>query len=228
MGRRGWIVVAAVVVVAGALIAVAAHRPAGRPAAAAVARPAATAPSTGGDSPAATAPGGGACPPTVGQAPQGWDGPTHGPSRLRLGPGLTLRPTPANLAASRRGRPMVISGRVLRSGCAPVPGAAVRVWQTNGDGSYGPGQGTSEIQCCYVQGTMTTDAKGRYEFESVKPGNYSGTPHLHVVVRAPDSRGLETEVEFADDPFSGAGGGPVLHLVERGGRLRAVLDIVLG
>ena len=70
--------------------------------------------------------------------------------------------------------------------------------------------------------------RGRYEFESVRPGNYSGTPHLHVVIRAPDGRGLETEVEFADDPGAGASGGPVLHLAERGGRLRASLDLVLG
>ena len=123
---------------------------------------------------------------------------------------------------------MVVSGRVLTSGCAPVPGAGVRVWQTNGDGDYGPGQGTGQIQCCYLQGTMTTDAHGRYEFESVRPGNYSGIPHVHLVIRAPDGGGLETEVEFAGDPRAGASGGPVLHLVERGGRLRASLDLVLG
>jgi hypothetical protein len=151
------------------------------------------------------------------------------PWHVRLGPGESLEPTRANVEASRRGRPMVISGRVLAARCAtPVAGATVHVWQTNGDGDYGPGQGTEQIRCCYLQGTMTTDPYGRYEFESVRPGNYSGTPHLHVVIRAPDGRGLQTEVGFAADPGAGAGGGPVLHLAERGGRLRASLDLVLG
>jgi protocatechuate 3,4-dioxygenase beta subunit len=223
--RRPHWAVAVIVLVAAAATAVAAIRLAGRtPAAPAPA--AATAADAGPSS--ATTSNATRCTPTVGQPAQGWDGPTHGPSRLRLGPGLGLRPTPGNLAASRRGRPMVVSGRVLTSGCAPVPGAAVRVWQTNGDGDYGPGQGTGQIQCCYLQGTMTTDAQGRYEFESVRPGNYSGTPHVHVIVRASDGRGLETEVEFAGDPGAGAGGGPVLHLADRGGRLRASLDLVLG
>jgi protocatechuate 3,4-dioxygenase beta subunit len=215
-----------VAVVAGAAIAVAGSRLVGGRTPAAARPPATTA--AGGAAASATTSSSTRCTPTVGQPALGWDGPTHGPPRLRLGPGLGLRPTASNLAASRRGAPMVVSGRVLSSGCAPLRGAAVRVWQANGDGDYGPGQGTGQIQCCYLQGTMTTDARGRYEFESVRPGNYSGTPHLHVVIRAPDGRGLETEVEFADDPGTGASGGPVLHLAERGGRLRASLDLVLG
>jgi protocatechuate 3,4-dioxygenase beta subunit len=224
--RRGWIAIAVVVVVAGAAIVAAGSRLADRRTPTA-ALPLAT--TAAGGSPAnATTSSATRCTPTVGQPAQGWDGPTHGPPRLRLGPGLGLPATAGNVAASRRGRPMVVSGRVLTSDCAPLPGAAVRVWQTNGDGDYGPGQGTGQIQCCYLQGTMTTDPRGRYEFESVRPGNYSGTPHVHLLIRAPDGRGLETEVEIADDPGAGPTGGPVLHLAERGGRLRAFLDLVLG
>lgn len=223
MRRRGWVAVAGALAVAGTVTAVMAVGPA-RDEALGAPDPAASI-AAGGDPLGAASPGSTSCTPTAGQELRGWDGPTHGPSRLRLGPGLALGPTPANIAASRRGRPIVVSGRVLSSDCTPVSGAAVRVWQTNGDGDYGPGHGTGEIRCCYVQGTMTTDANGGYEFESVRPGSYSGTPHLHVLVRAPDGRGLETEVEFVDEP--GAGGGPVLHLVPLGGRLRATLDIVL-
>jgi protocatechuate 3,4-dioxygenase beta subunit len=225
--RRGWIALAVVVVVAGAAaIGVAGSRLVGRRTPAEARSPATAAAGSGPAS--ATTMSSTRCTPTMGQPVRGWDGPTHGPPRLRLGPGLALRPTAGTLAASRRGRLMVVSGRVLTSGCAAVPGAAVRVWQTNGDGDYGPGQGTGQIRCCYLQGTMTTDAHGRFEFESVRPGNYSGTPHVHLVIRAPDGRGLETEVEFADDPGAAAGGGPVLHLADRGSRLHGSLDVVLG
>jgi DivIVA domain-containing protein len=118
---RGWITITVVVVMAGAAIAVAGRRLAEHrtPAAAC---PAATTAAGGGASSAMSSAT--RCPATVGQAAQGWEGPTHGPSRLRLGPGLALRPTAGNVAASRRGRPMAVSGRVLTSSCAAVPRAA--------------------------------------------------------------------------------------------------------
>jgi protocatechuate 3,4-dioxygenase beta subunit len=154
------------------------------------------------------------------------------PWHVRLGPGESLKATPANVKASRRGRPLVISGHVLAASCAtPLVGATVHVWQTNGDGEYGPSRGT-EIRCCYLQGTMTTDARGRYRFETVKPGLYGGPAHIHFQVRDQHGHELTTELLFADDPSPGAqgrGGAIRLTKATSGDRsyLRGTFDIVL-
>jgi hypothetical protein len=154
------------------------------------------------------------------------------PWRVRLGPGDSLAPTPANLEASRRGRPLVISGRVLAADCAtPVAGATVHVWQTNGDGQYGPSQG-GDLRCCYLQGTMTTDAGGRYQFQTVKPGRYSGPAHIHFQVRDRHGREVTTELLFDGDPeLGGQAGADAIRLSRAGVRrhpyLRGTFDVAL-
>jgi protocatechuate 3,4-dioxygenase beta subunit len=158
--------------------------------------------------------------------------PAKTPWRVRLGPGDSLAPTPVNLKASRRGRPLVISGRVLAGDCAtPVAGAIVHVWQTNGDGDYGPSQG-GDLRCCYLQGTMTTDAGGRYQFQTVKPGRYGGPAHIHFQVRDRHGREVTTELLFAGDPdLGGQEGAEAIRLTRAGSRqhpyLRGTFDIVL-
>jgi protocatechuate 3,4-dioxygenase beta subunit len=74
------------------------------------------------------------------------------------------------------------------------------VWQTNGDGRYGPGDG-ERLRCCWLQGTMRTDEKGRFAFRAVRPGSYGGQPaHIHMVVGHPEADGVGTELQFeADD-----------------------------
>ena len=158
--------------------------------------------------------------------------PSKTPWRVRLGPGDSLAPTPANLKASRRGRPLVISGRVLAADCAtPVAGATVHVWQTNGDGDYGPSQG-GDLRCCYLQGTMTTDAGGRYQFQTVKPGRYGGPAHIHFQVGDQHGREVTTELLFAGDPYlGGQEGADAIRLTRAGSRqhpyLRGTFDVVL-
>jgi protocatechuate 3,4-dioxygenase beta subunit len=39
---------------------------------------------------------------------------------------------------ARIGQPLVVSGVVSGTDCAPLPGATVQAWQTNGNGRYGP------------------------------------------------------------------------------------------
>jgi protocatechuate 3,4-dioxygenase beta subunit len=157
---------------------------------------------------------------------------SNGPWRVRLGPGESLAPTPANVKASRRGRSLVISGRILAADCATlVAGATVHVWQANGDGDYGPSRG-GDVRCCYLQGTMTTDARGRYQFQTVKPGQYGGPAHIHFQVRDQHGREVTTELLFADDPALGAQEGvEAIHLTTAGSRqhpyLLGKLDILL-
>ncbi len=157
---------------------------------------------------------------------------SRAPWRVRLGPGESLAPTPANLEASRRGRPLVISGRVLAADCAtPVAGATVHVWQTNGDGHYGPSR-AGDVRCCYLQGTMTSDARGRYQFQTVMPGRYGGPAHIHFQVRDRHGREITTELLFAgDSDLGGLEGAEAIRLTTVGsGRhrhLRGVFDVVL-
>jgi protocatechuate 3,4-dioxygenase beta subunit len=188
--------------------------------------------------PASTAPGP-ACAVTRGQPSQGTGAVAPGtPSRIRLGPGGQLRRTPETAAAARRGQRLVVSGTVYAADCStPLAGASLEVWQTNADGEYGPGQGTGDGRCCYLAGALRTDGRGRYRFETVKPGRYKGEArpppaHIHVEVRHPDAGGLLTELLFAGDPALGPDPpGEVAELEPVAGAdpptLQARFDIVL-
>ena len=126
--------------------------------------------------------------------------------RIRLGPGMELAPSPTAIAAAQRGQRLLVSGTVRAADCStPLQGAMVHVWQTNADGEYGPGHGTDQLRCCYLQGTAKTDAGGRYQLETVMPGHYKGEDpsppaHIHFDIRHPNARGLMTELDFQGDP----------------------------
>jgi protocatechuate 3,4-dioxygenase beta subunit len=154
-----------------------------------------------------TAAAGAACRVTHGEPVQGTaPGPPGAASRIRLGPGMELEPSPKAIAAARRGQPLLVAGTVRAANCStPLQGVMVHVWQTNADGEYGPGHGTDHLRCCYLQGTATTDALGRYELETVMPGHYKGEDpsppaHIHFDIRHPKARGLMTELDFEGDP----------------------------
>jgi Dioxygenase len=160
------------------------------------------------------------------------------PSRLRLGPAAGLRGSKRAQAAARRGQRLLVSGTVYAADCAtPLAGATLQVWQTDADGVYGPGHGTGSLQCCYLQGALRTDARGRYEFTTVKPGRYQGEAqpppaHIHFEVSHPDAGGLMTELLFEGDPSLSPGvQGHVARLTTVAGSdpplLRASFDIVL-
>jgi protocatechuate 3,4-dioxygenase beta subunit len=135
------------------------------------------------------------CTPTAGEVETVTAAPADTPSRIRMGPGMTLKPTKATLAAARIGKPLVVTGVVTGADCAPLAGATVTAWQTNGRGRYGPGEGGD--RCCYLTGTARTDAKGRYTFDTVMPKGYDGGPsHIHFEAGHPDAEGLVAELIF--------------------------------
>ena len=118
---------------------------------------------------------------------------------------VTLGPSPGIEATTAAGQPLLISGTVFDESCAPLAGASLDVWQTDGDGVYGPGHDTDELQCCYLQGTVRTDANGRYELVTVMPGHYSGErepppAHIHVEANHPSGGNAMLEIVFAGDP----------------------------
>ena len=185
--------------------------------------------------------GGGACAPTRGEpAGQGGDrvAAADAPSTARLEPGGDVERTAETVAAGRDGERLLVEGTVYRADCrTPLAGASVAVWQTNAAGEYGPGQGTGTERCCYLAAALRTDQRGRYRFETVKPGHYKGEAepppaHIHFEVQHPDATGLLTELLFEGDPWlqPGALGEVVAPTPVPGSappELRARFDIVL-
>jgi protocatechuate 3,4-dioxygenase beta subunit len=184
-----------------------------------------------------------ACHVTPGEPPQAFGFAATAASEVRLAPGMDLATSPETLAASRRGEQLRVYGQVLASDCAtPIEGAIIQVWQTNGDGDYGPPGVDGHPRCCYLTATLTTDAAGNYEILTVMPGHYrdeepSPPAHIHFDVRPPTGLGVMTELDFAGDPaLSGhksSDGDPhaivSLHRATRSNQpLQARFDIVLG
>jgi protocatechuate 3,4-dioxygenase beta subunit len=104
--------------------------------------------------------------------------------------------------ADEPGRRIVLQGRVIRGG-SPVAGLEVHAFQADAGGRYdedgGPGAPGSRLST-----TVRTDADGRFELRTIRPGRYpQGAPppaHVHLVLRPTGGAEKHTEVLFADDP----------------------------
>jgi protocatechuate 3,4-dioxygenase beta subunit len=176
------------------------------------------------------------CRPTSGGVAQGGSVESSGvPSFVKLGPGPDITAEEAEAEApARKGIPLLISGTVYAADCeTPLAGVLIEAWQTDARGVYGPGQGNSELRCCYLQGTVKTDADGGYEIQTIRPGHYRGEEspppaHIHLNVHHRDA-GVLTEVLFAGDPYLPAGESlaEVIRLRKDGSRLVGRFDIVL-
>jgi protocatechuate 3,4-dioxygenase beta subunit len=150
----------------------------------------------GGDSSRPTAREQHTCTPTDGAREAVDRAATGTASRVRLGPGMELKATKRNLAAGQVGKPLVVSGVVRGEDCAPLAGATVHVWQTNGKGRYGPVVDGRD-RCCYLQGTALTGEDGRYTLDTVMPRGYEGGPaHIHMQAAHPGHAAVVTELVF--------------------------------
>jgi protocatechuate 3,4-dioxygenase beta subunit len=152
-------------------------------------------------------------------------------------PGDTVAPSDAPWSApmapnGEPGQRLVVEGTVRGAGGKPLTGVSVFAYQTGADGIYGP-QGNSDPR---LRVHLRTDARGRYRFETVRPGSYPGTriaAHIHFHVTPPGGKERVTEVVFEDDPFvtSEMRGNAffVVRPVERGagGAGRVVYDVDL-
>jgi protocatechuate 3,4-dioxygenase, beta subunit len=137
------------------------------------------------------------------------------------------------------GEPLIVSGTIYSpDGKQPLPGITLYVYQTDATGRYttsgGDNRGTR------IHGVMRTNAEGRYEFRTIKPGSYPNSrnpAHIHAYVSGPGyPEYWIDEYLFADDPFikdddkqKAGGQGKFAHILSltRGsdGILRAVRDI---
>jgi catechol 1,2-dioxygenase len=120
--------------------------------------------------------------------------------------------------ADEPGERLTFTGTIRRTDGSPLAGAMLDVWQANGIGEYSgfhPGVPESNLR-----GRFTTDADGRFGFETVVPAPYeipkTGATgvllsalgrsafrpgHVHFKVTHEDARPLTTQVYFKGDPY---------------------------
>ena len=88
------------------------------------------------------------------------------------------------------GQRMNIRGRVTSLDGTPLPGIDIEIRQPDGDGDW--------IE--QYQTTLTTDAKGHYQFGSVVPeSNFCGAPFVHVKVYQDGWEYFDVNIVFEDD-----------------------------
>ena len=101
------------------------------------------------------------------------------------------------------GERLIVAGRVFaQDGVTTVAGASVYVYHTDVKGHYSPG--VNDNRNPRLRGYMRTDAQGRYEFSTIKPGSYPNTripAHIHYVVKAAGYSERIFEIVFEGDPF---------------------------
>lgn len=99
--------------------------------------------------------------------------------------------------ASEPGTPMIVHGRIE----PPKEGIIVFAYQTDRSGVYNA-PGTRGWR---LQGWARSDAGGRFEFRTIRPGSYPGTrnpAHIHITIEGPGvPRRWASEIQFADDPL---------------------------
>lgn len=85
------------------------------------------------------------------------------------------------------GEPLIISGSVFRKdGKTPAPNVLIYLYHTNSYGFYGR---KGEPKHGRFRGWMQTDAKGRFEFRSIRPASYPNreiAAHIHMTVTGKD------------------------------------------
>src|SRR5262249_37066330 len=106
----------------------------------------------------------------------------------------------------RDGAPLALTVNVMRaggSGCTPLAGAKVDVWQCDALGAYSsvndPNSNARGLQ--FLRGYQTSDANGKVSFTTIYPGWYQGrATHVHFKVRSGNSE--FTSQWFFDDALS--------------------------
>jgi protocatechuate 3,4-dioxygenase beta subunit len=134
------------------------------------------------------------------------------------GPQVAEKNAPSKVVLAAKEEPgerLIVEGRVFGpDGRTPVSGASVYVYQTDKEGIYS--RPVNDSRTPRLRGTLRTDAEGRYEYRTIKPGSYPDTrnpAHIHYVVNAPGFKERIFEIVFEDDP-----------LVDRNIRARAATE----
>jgi protocatechuate 3,4-dioxygenase beta subunit len=161
-------------------------------------------------------------------------GPCEGCEWVFDGKPSVLRSRARIAPAGHSGAPMLIEGMVTSARGAPVRGVLVYAYHTDQSGIY-PRAANRHGS---LRGWTITDTRGRYSFETIRPGAYPSRDvpeHVHMHVIEP---GIGTyyidNLEFRDDPLNSThtraqrGGDGFMLPVRRDGVWQVRRDIVLG
>lgn len=101
---------------------------------------------------------------------------------------------------SEPGARLIVAGQVFApDGKTPVAGVKVYAYHTDAKGYYNkPG-----VQDPRLKGTVITDANGKFELHTIRPGAYpqgSEPAHIHFVISGAGYKEQWWNLEFADDP----------------------------
>ena len=111
------------------------------------------------------------------------------------------------------GQRIIVAGRVLDEDERPIPGALVELWQANSAGRYAHARDDhpAPLDPHFTgAGRTVTDAAGRYEFTTIRPGAYPWRnhdnawrpAHLHFSIFGRNFRNrLVTQMYFPGDPM---------------------------
>lgn len=103
----------------------------------------------------------------------------------------------AGRTAAAKGTPLALSGRVLGTDGKPLAGAKLELWQCDALGRYhhvdgDPGTRDENFQ---GYGVTSSDADGRFAFQTIRPVSYGGRPpHLHFKLAHPRAQALTTQI----------------------------------
>lgn len=112
------------------------------------------------------------------------------------------------------GQYIEVTGRVVDEDGAPLGGSMVEIWQANSAGKYIHEMDRHEapIDPNFTGlGRFVTDAEGRYQFRSIKPGAYPVTesdwwwrpPHIHFSIFGPSwMNRFITQIFFPGEPLN--------------------------
>jgi protocatechuate 3,4-dioxygenase, beta subunit len=138
-------------------------------------------------------------------------GPTFSPVIVRAGD--TDLTSNAGTGSPALGERIIIGGRVLEEDGRPVPHTLIEIWQCNAAGRYNHVSDTHDAPLdrnFLGAGRCLTDAEGRYQFISVKPGAYPWRnhynawrpAHIHFSLFGPAyATRLVTQMYFPGDPL---------------------------
>ncbi len=103
------------------------------------------------------------------------------------------------------GERLSLRGTIFEAdGKTPVPGAKLYVYHTDASGKYSATEaGVGDERNPRLQCRLTTDARGRFEIQTILPGPYPGgkTPrHIHILVTTPGGKEHNASFQFAGDP----------------------------
>lgn len=106
------------------------------------------------------------------------------------------------------GEPATVAGTITDPEGRPLAGAQVEIWQCDAAGHYHhPGDGGRADPSFQGFGRVQADARGRWQFRTIRPVPYTGrTPHIHVKVRSGPRELLTTQLYVEGDPHNARDG----------------------